>query len=217
MLSCFVSLETNPRQLASFLAPLAVPVPRPPIFCSLGNVPARSATRHHRAGDEKQSPPSSSKTRPYALPVNCDARNSFRFRSYANCRVSLALCALFSLSAPRVFHNSFAIKRFRTLLKNSRVVWAFLIKKPQEQLEDSWRDELAATWEGGRRARLDGSEEGAVGGDVAVGHAGGVEGEAGIAVAVEQDEAAGGVSSFAKKVNGFAGGEIGGGQIARVG
>ena len=217
MLSCFVSLETNPRQLASFLAPLAVPVPRPPIFCSLGNVPARSATRHHRAGDEKQSPPSSSKTRPYALPVNCDARNSFRFRSYANCRVSLALCALFSLSAPRVFHNSFAIKRFRTLLKNSRVVWAFLIKKPQEQLEESWRDELAATWEGGRRARLDGSEEGAVGGDEAVGHAGGVEGEAGIAVAVEEDEAAGGVSSFAKKVNGFAGGEIGGGQIARVG
>jgi len=217
MLSCFVSLETNPRQLASFLAPLAVPVPRPPIFCSLGNVPARSATRHHRAGDEKQSPPSSSKTRPYALPVNCDARNSFRFRSYANCRVSLALCALFSLSAPRVFHNSFAIKRFRTLLKNSRVVWAFLNKKPQEQLEESWRDELAATWEGGRRARLDGGEEGAVGGDVAVGHAGGVEGEAGIAVAVEEDQAAGGVGAFAKKVNGFAGGEIGGGQIARVG
>src|SRR5258708_31493780 len=182
MLSCFVSLETNPRQLAAFLAPLAVPVPRPPIFCSLGNVPARSATRHHRAGDEKQSPPSSSKTRSYALPVNCDARNSFRFRSYANCRVSLALCALFSLSAPRAFHNSFAIKRFRTLLKNSRVVWAFLIKKPQEQLEESWRDELAATWEGGRRARLDGSEEGAVGGDEAVGHAGVVEGGAGSAL-----------------------------------
>src|SRR5258708_3592595 len=114
MLSCFVSLETNPRQLASFLAPLAVPVPRPPIFCSLGNVPARSATRHHPAGDEKQSPPSSSKTRPYALPVNCDARNSFRFRSYANCRVSLALCALFA----RSFH-SLLQECFTTLLQSN--------------------------------------------------------------------------------------------------
>src|SRR5260370_15633753 len=134
MLSFFVSTKKNPPRLPSFLAPLAAPVPRPPIFCSLGNVPARSATRHHRAGDEKQSPPSSSKTRPYALPVNCDARNSFRFPSYANCHVSLALSALFSLSAPSVFHNAFAIQRFRTLLKNSRMVWAFLIKKPQQQL-----------------------------------------------------------------------------------
>src|SRR5258707_192158 len=56
--------------------------------------------------------------------------------------------------------------------------------------------------------------ESAVGGDIAVGHARRVEGEAGIAVAVEEDEASGGVGSFAKKMNGFAGGEIGGREIA---
>ena len=48
-----------------------------------------------------------------------------------------------------------------------------------------------------RKAGLDGGNKGAVGGYVAVSHAGGVEGEAGIAVAVEEDEAAGGVSAFA--------------------
>src|SRR5260370_29139799 len=53
--------------------------------------------------------------------TNSDARNSFRMLSYENSRVSLALSSLFSLFAPRVFHNSFAIKRFRTLSKNSRV------------------------------------------------------------------------------------------------
>ena len=61
---------------------------------------------------------------------------------------------------------------------------------------------------------LDGGDEVAVGGDVAVGHAGGVEGEAGIAVAVEEDQAAGGVSAFSEKMHGFARGEIGGGSIA---
>ena len=65
-----------------------------------------------------------------------------------------------------------------------------------------------------REAGLDGGDEGAVGGDVAIGHAGGVEGEAGIAVAVEEDQAAGGVSAFSEKMHGFARGEIGGGSIA---
>ena len=61
---------------------------------------------------------------------------------------------------------------------------------------------------------LDGGDEVAVGGHVAVGHAGGVEGEAGIAVAVEEDQAAGGVSAFGEKMDGFARGHIGGGNVA---
>src|SRR6266576_733873 len=61
---------------------------------------------------------------------------------------------------------------------------------------------------------LNGGDESPVGGDVAVGHAGGVEGEAGIAGAVEEDEAAGGVSPLGEKMHGFARGEIGGGGIA---
>src|SRR5260370_3220502 len=62
--------------------------------------------------------------------------------------------------------------------------------------------------------RLYGGEQGPVRSDETVGHAGSVKGEAGIAVAVEEDEASGGVGSFAKKMNGFAGGEIGGREIA---
>src|ERR1700674_1189714 len=61
---------------------------------------------------------------------------------------------------------------------------------------------------------LNRGDEGAVGGDVAVGHAGRVEGETGIAGAVEQNEAAGGVSAFGEKMHGFARGEMGGGGIA---
>ncbi len=61
---------------------------------------------------------------------------------------------------------------------------------------------------------LDGGEERAVGSDEAVGHAGGVEGEARIAVAVEKDEAASGVRALGKKMDGFARGEIGGGRAA---
>ncbi len=69
---------------------------------------------------------------------------------------------------------------------------------------------------GGRykgRAELDGGEEGAVGGDEAVGHARGVEREGGIAGTVKEDEAAGGASAFGKEMNGFAGGEIGSGSV----
>ena len=65
-----------------------------------------------------------------------------------------------------------------------------------------------------RKAGLGGGDEGGVGGDVAVGHAGGVEGEARIAVAVEEDEAAGGAGALGEKMDGFARGEIGGGGIA---
>ncbi len=71
--------------------------------------------------------------------TNCDARNPFRIRSYENCRIVLvslaknlslcsksafpshALCSLFSLFAPRAFHNTFTFSRIRTLSKNSRV------------------------------------------------------------------------------------------------
>jgi hypothetical protein len=66
-----------------------------------------------------------------------------------------------------------------------------------------------------RKAGLDLSYKGAFGGDETVGHARGVESEAGIAVAVEEDEAAGGVGAFGKKMDGFAGGEIGAGGPAR--
>jgi len=52
---------------------------------------------------------------------NCDARNSFRIRSYAKCCVSLTLSSLFPLFAQRKFYKSFAIKRFCTLSENSRV------------------------------------------------------------------------------------------------
>src|ERR1700674_1411686 len=45
-------------------------------------------SRHHRGGDEKQLLLTSSKTRPYTPPANCDARNSFRMRIYESCRVS---------------------------------------------------------------------------------------------------------------------------------
>jgi len=72
--------------------------------------------------------------------TDCDARNSFRIRSYENCRVSpssphkkprshlkfwfpiCALCSLFSLFGPRVFHNSLAINQFHTLSRNRRGV-----------------------------------------------------------------------------------------------
>src|SRR5260370_30104730 len=47
--------------------------------------------------------------------TNRDAHNSFRIRFYEECRVSLVISSLFSLFAQRVFHNSFAIMRFRAL------------------------------------------------------------------------------------------------------
>jgi hypothetical protein len=71
--------------------------------------------------------------------TNCDARNSFRIRSYENCRVVLvflskdlgsnlkwtfpirALGSLFSLFPPRAFHNSFPFRGVHTLSKNSRM------------------------------------------------------------------------------------------------
>src|SRR6266568_9472251 len=65
--------------------------------------------------------------------------------------------------------------------------------------------------------KLDGGNEVAVQGDVAVRHARRIEGETGIALAVEKDEAASGVRAFGEKVNGFAGGDIGCRSIARGG
>src|SRR5260370_8373457 len=59
------------------------------------------------------------------------------------------------------------------------------------------------------KTKLDGGDEVAVQGDVAVRHARRIEGETGIALAVEKDEAASGMRAFGEKVNGFAGGDIG--------
>jgi hypothetical protein len=71
--------------------------------------------------------------------TNRDARNPFGNRSYKNCPVSprspyntfksylsfasssRSYCSLLSLFAPRVFHNSFVRKRFRTLSQKCRV------------------------------------------------------------------------------------------------
>src|SRR6266404_3183402 len=64
---------------------------------------------------------------------------------------------------------------------------------------------------------LNGGDEVAVHGHVAVSHARRVERKAWVAVAIEQDEAAGSVRALAKKVNGFARREIGGREIARIG
>jgi hypothetical protein len=58
-------------------------------------------------------------------------------------------------------------------------------------------------------------DEAAVGGDVPVGHARRIEREAGIAVAVEEDEAGGSMGAFGKEMDGFAGGERGAGSSAR--
>jgi hypothetical protein len=60
--------------------------------------------------------------------TNCNASTSFRplplravstrrIRFYADCRVSPALFSSLSIFAPLPFHNSFAIMRFRTLLR----------------------------------------------------------------------------------------------------
>ena len=64
----------------------------------------------------------------------------------------------------------------------------------------------------GRRryeAKSDGGEEGAVKGDVAVGHAGRIEGEAGIAGFIEEDEAAGAVAALLEELGGVGGGARG--------
>jgi len=64
---------------------------------------------------------------------------------------------------------------------------------------------------GSRRyeARSDGGEEGAVEGDVAVGHAGSVEGEAGVAGLIEEDEAAGAVAALLEEFGGVESGAHG--------
>src|SRR5882724_4853776 len=74
---------------------------------------------------------------------------------------------------------------------------------------------------GDRRSRdeLDGGDERAVIGDVAVGHAGSVEGEGGSAVAVEENETAGAAAAFFEKKDRFLSGVLGGffgrGEFAR--
>lgn len=68
----------------------------------------------------------------------------------------------------------------------------------------------------GRAGVLDGDEERAICGDVGVGHARRVEGETGIAGAIEKDETAGGVGALGEKMDGLAGGEHGGVRGAGV-
>jgi hypothetical protein len=72
--------------------------------------------------------------------TNRDARNPFRIRSYETWGVSLAPSSLFSLFAPRLFHNSFAIKRFRTLSKNSRGVGVTSLQAKSFFLSCGFRD-----------------------------------------------------------------------------
>src|SRR6266404_6244793 len=62
---------------------------------------------------------------------------------------------------------------------------------------------------------LDSGEEGAVVGDVPVRHARRIEREAGIAVAIEEDEAAGSVGVFGEEMDGCAGGQRGARGSAR--
>ena len=74
---------------------------------------------------------------------------------------------------------------------------------------------LGTAGTGRSKTRLDGGDDGSVVGDETVGHAGSVEGKARIAVAVEEDEAAGGASAFGEEMDGLAGDEIGAGETAR--
>src|SRR6267143_1644948 len=74
---------------------------------------------------------------------------------------------------------------------------------------------LGTAGTGRSKTRLDGDDDGSVVGNEAVGHARSVEGEAGIAVAVEEDEAAGGASAFGKEMDGLAGDDIRSGEAAR--
>src|SRR5260370_32877638 len=69
----------------------------------------------------------------------------------------------------------------------------------------------------GRKTRLYSGDEGAVRGDVAIRHARGVEGEAWIAVTVEEDEAAGGAGAVGAEMDGLPGDKIGGGPSASNG
>src|SRR5258708_24515545 len=65
--------------------------------------------------------------------------------------------------------------------------------------------------------RLYGGEQGPVRRDETVGHTGSVKGEAGIPVAVEENEPTGGVCAFAQENDGFAPGDIRRGENARRG
>src|ERR1700674_1958603 len=67
------------------------------------------------------------------------------------------------------------------------------------------------------RTGLNGSDEIAVHGHVAVSHARRVERKTWVAVAIEQNEAAGGMSTNVEEVNGLARGKIGRRELARIG
>jgi hypothetical protein len=114
---------------------------RPPLFSFIGKVPAVSKSpfpvptaactlhsRPSRARDEKQLLLSSSKTRSYTSPPNRAARNSFRIRSYENCRVSPAISRSFSSRS----HSSSTLPllSFQSLT-NSKFCKSFFLKLMQ--------------------------------------------------------------------------------------
>src|SRR6266404_692109 len=68
-----------------------------------------------------------------------------------------------------------------------------------------------------KRMGLNAGNEVAVHGHIAVSHAWRVERKAGVAMAIKQDEAAGGARALAKLVNGFARSKIGGREVAGIG
>lgn len=73
------------------------------------------------------------------------------------------------------------------------------------------------TWAISYHPELNSRDKGAVGSDIAISHARGVEGEAGVALTIQKNKATGGVRAFAEKMNGFARGEMGRGYSARSG
>src|SRR5712664_2791265 len=108
-------------------------------------------------------------------------------------------------------HKSFRIHTYKSLSKQRTLTIFRTI-----DLQKTWGRGWLLLSRFPMRTGLDSDYEVAVQGHVAVGHARRVEGKTGIAVAVEKDEAAGGVRALAKKVNGFARREIGGGEVAGI-
>jgi len=117
MLPCLVDFRSHPRRTSKFRHRDENPVTASPLqLCTFARF-----------------------LREESALTNCDARNSFKFCFYENCRVVLvflskdlgfnlnlvfpsrALGSLFSLFAPRAFYNSFPFRSIHTLSKNSGV------------------------------------------------------------------------------------------------
>ena len=117
MLPCLVDFRSHPRRTSKFRHRDENPVTASPLqLCTFARL-----------------------LREESALTNCDARNSFKFCFYENCRVVLvflskdpgfdlnlvfpsrAVGSLFSLFAPRAFYNSFPFRSIHTLSKNSGV------------------------------------------------------------------------------------------------